>query len=293
MISNHLNKLRGLHAALDNLQSFVYIKDTESKYIYANKYTLDLFNCTAENLHLIRDQQLFAPEVVEKLREIDLKVLSGQETREEITINQDSDDKKVYLEVKTPLYSETLPNLIIGILGISTDITYQKILEEKALTLAKTDALTNLINRLELDSVLNLQIEQAKRFAHPLSIIMFDIDHYKKVNDNFGHIVGDQCLVEMATILKNNARVIDTVGRWGGEEFLIICNETDLNGALNLAEKLRQAVENNQFKTVNQITGSFGVASFKAEDTLDMLINRADQALYNAKQRGRNRVASL
>jgi len=293
MILNHLNILRGLHTALDNVQSFVYIKDTNSKYVYANKHTLELFGCTAEELRLASDADFFKPEIVKIFREIDLTVLSGEATQEEIVIEDEILGRTVYLEAKTPIYSETEPNLIIGILGISTDITDQKKLEQKALTLAKTDALTNLVNRLELDSILNIQIEKSKRFKHPLSLIMFDIDHYKKVNDNYGHIVGDQCLVEMANILKNNSRVVDTVGRWGGEEFLIICSETDLNGAKKLAEKLRSVIDNNAFKHVNHITGSFGVTSFQVEDTPDTLINRADQALYSAKELGRNRVESL
>jgi diguanylate cyclase (GGDEF)-like protein len=217
-------------------------------------------------------------------------VLSGESTEEEIIVDDGESEKKVCLEVKTPIYSNNDNDLIVGILGISTDITYQKSLEEKALKLAITDVLTGLANRLELDSVLGGEVERFKRSQHPLSIIMLDIDHFKKVNDNYGHLVGDKCLAKVAEILKNNARMIDTVGRWGGEEFLIICFETDLNGSRKLAKKLLTLIEESVFPEVKHITGSFCVTSFIADDTLEIFINRADQALYNAKEFGRNRV---
>lgn len=292
-MEDHIDILGGLRAALDNLQSYVYIKDSESRYVYANKHTLDLFGCTAEDLHLAGDSNFFPPDVVQLLRKVDLRVLSGESTEEEIIVDDGKSEKKVYLEIKTPIYSDNDPDLIIGVLGISTDITYQKLLEEKALKLAITDVLTGLANRLELDSILAGEVERFKRFQRPLSIIMFDIDHFKKVNDNYGHLIGDKCLAKVAEILKNNARMVDTVGRWGGEEFLIICPETDLNGARKLAEKLRLHIEESGFPGVKHITGSFGVTSFIADDTLETIISRVDQALYNAKESGRNRVEAL
>jgi diguanylate cyclase (GGDEF)-like protein/PAS domain S-box-containing protein len=290
MIEHHIDLLSGLRTALDNLPSYVYIKDSKSRYVYANKHTLDLFGCTSKELHLAEDSNFFPPDVMKKLRKVDLKVLLGGSTEEEIIVDDGESEKKVYLEVKTPIYSNNDNDLIVGILGISTDITYQKSLEEKALKLAITDVLTGLANRLELDSVLGGEVERLKRSQHPLSIIMFDIDHFKKVNDNHGHLIGDKCLVKVAKILKNHTRMIDTVGRWGGEEFLIICPETDLNGSRKLAEKLRTLIKESVFPEVKHITGSFGVTSFIADDTLEVFINRADQALYNAKKFGKNRV---
>ena len=292
MSEAHIDIQKGLRAALDNLQSYVYIKDRESRYIYANKLTLELFGCSADDLYLTSDEQYFPADVAAKLKEVDQRVLGGESTEEEIIVDDES-GKRVYLEAKTPLYSDSEADKIIGILGISTDITYQKSLEEQALKLAKTDVLTGLSNRLEIDSVLSGEIERLKRFPRAFSIIMLDIDHFKRVNDHYGHIAGDHCLQQIASILKLNSRSIDTVGRWGGEEFLIICPETDLKGTEKLAEKLRTKIAEHDFSQVGKITCSFGVTSFFAGDTLESIVDRADQALYQAKDAGRNKVMTL
>jgi diguanylate cyclase (GGDEF)-like protein/PAS domain S-box-containing protein len=293
MIEDHVNYLSGLRTALDHVQSFVYIKNSKSEYVYANIHTLNLFGCTAEDLYLADDSNFFPSDIVQILKAVDLRVLSGESTQEEIVVNDRKLGNRIYLGVKTPVYSDNDPANIIGILGISTDITFQKSLEEKAIKLAKTDALTGLANRLELDSVLSEEIERVKRFQSSLSIIMLDLDHFKKVNDNYGHLLGDKCLIKTAEILKTSSRSVDTVGRWGGEEFLIVCPETDLDGALKLAEKIRHFLEGNIFPEVKQITGSLGVTAFIAGDTLETLISRADKALYKAKEFGRNRVEAF
>jgi len=106
-----------------------------------------------------------------------------------------------------------------------------------------TDGLTGLCNRLKLDSVFVFELWRADRYKKPLSIIMIDLDHFKNVNDTYGHLVGDQVIRQLATILKDNTRSVDTVGRWGGEEFLIICPENELNGAEQLADKIREIIE--------------------------------------------------
>lgn len=289
-----VNNLSGLlRTALDSVQSYVYIKDENSRYLYANRHTLELFGCTAEGLKLAGDANFFPPDVVQTLRKVDLKVLSGESTREEIVVDDGKSDKKVFLEVKTPIYADDNPDIVIGILGISTDITYQKSLENKALNLSKTDPLTGLANRLELDSVLSEEIKRFARYQRPLSIIMFDIDYFKNVNDNYGHLIGDKCLVKLAEVFRKDSRMVDTVGRWGGEEFLVICPDTDLSGATILAEKFRRLIEESFFMEVKDITGSFGVTSFSVDDTCEGLISRADKALYKAKQLGRNRVEAL
>ncbi|HIE59298.1 MAG TPA: GGDEF domain-containing protein [Hydrogenothermaceae bacterium] len=150
--------------------------------------------------------------------------------------------------------------------------------------------LTGLFNKGKFNKVLKKEVERAKRYKRPLSLIIFDIDHFKRINDTYGHKVGDEVLKELAKIIKSVIRKADFVARWGGEEFVILAPETDLDGALNLAEKLRQTVEKHQFPTVKNVTISLGVAQYIDGETPEEFIIRADMALYKAKENGRNRV---
>lgn len=156
--------------------------------------------------------------------------------------------------------------------------------------LSVTDKLTGLFNRLKLDVVLNAEIERASRFSQSLSIILIDVDYFKQVNDRYGHPVGDQVLQEFADILARTTRKVDTVGRWGGEEFLVICPNTDIAGASQLSRHLRVAVEAHTFPVVGSVTASFGVSGFESNDHANDIVARADEALYAAKQNGRNCV---
>lgn len=156
--------------------------------------------------------------------------------------------------------------------------------------LSTTDKLTGLNNRYRLDEALWKAIESSKRYHRPLAVVMIDLDHFKRVNDTYGHHRGDEVLQKSAGIFRQNCRVTDTIGRWGGEEFLIVCPETDLNSGAALAEKLRKALgAETMFDTYSQ-TASFGVSSYAPGDTSEALVARADKALYEAKSSGRNCV---
>jgi len=166
-------------------------------------------------------------------------------------------------------------------------------IEEKNIILeqlAVTDKLTGLYNRRKLDEVLVSECRRAKRFSHTFGIIMVDIDYFKKVNDEFGHQMGDTVLQEFSRIIKSNSRETDIVGRWGGEEFVIISAEINLAGILSLANKLQNAVASYPFMLGEQKTASFGVAVYRKNEEANELIKRADNALYRAKEKGRNRV---
>jgi diguanylate cyclase (GGDEF)-like protein len=156
--------------------------------------------------------------------------------------------------------------------------------------LSITDSLTQSANRMRLDQILDQNLQLALRYGTPFSIILIDIDHFKQVNDTHGHIVGDEVLVKMAKVLAANTRSIDLVGRWGGEEFLVVAPSTGLDQAAQLAEKLRDAIDNADFPVVGHKTCSFGVAGYTPGSDLIKLIGRADTALYAAKHAGRNRV---
>lgn len=156
--------------------------------------------------------------------------------------------------------------------------------------LSTSDPLTGISNRLRLDHVLEEELARSSRSGANFSVILLDLDHFKSVNDLHGHQTGDRVLVALAGKLQEGIRELDVVGRWGGEEFLVICRGTDLPGAVTLAEKLRGIIASHVFPVVGAKTGSFGVASHHAAETIDALIARADSALYQAKLKGRNLV---
>jgi len=175
---------------------------------------------------------------------------------------------------------------IIGYAAIRQDITDKKRIEE----LSITDSLTQLYNRLKLDQVLSYEVDQANRYENDLSVILFDIDYFKSINDKFGHPVGDAVLVAIADITRKAVRNTDTAGRWGGEEFMIICPDTDLQGVSNLAEKIRHEIASFGFPVAGDRTSSFGVAAYKKDEGESGLLKRVDAALHSAKENGRNRV---
>jgi len=156
--------------------------------------------------------------------------------------------------------------------------------------LATTDELTGLANRHSLESLIVSEMERSTRYREALSLIIFDIDHFKRVNDTHGHQTGDVVLKRLATITGQLIREPDTLFRWGGEEFLILAPHTDLPGAVVLSEKLRLAIAADPFEGAVPVTASFGAAEWRAGDSRELWFKQADQALYRAKNSGRDRV---
>jgi len=163
----------------------------------------------------------------------------------------------------------------------------------KLKSLSNTDSLTKIYNRLKLEEVLNEQQRIANRYKTKFGLIIIDIDYFKDVNDTYGHITGDQVLIEFANLLEEKTRDTDIVGRWGGEEFFIISPNTAIKGLIQLAETLRISIEKHDFSIVKNKTASFGVTQYQLEESIDSMITRADDALYSAKKSGRNRVISI
>ena len=174
--------------------------------------------------------------------------------------------------------------------GIVRNATERVQTEERLKQLATTDALTGICNRRHFDEVLASEINRAARFSSPLSLILFDIDHFKRVNDTFGHQAGDRVLTQLAVTVGNSIRTVDLFARWGGEEFVVMLPGSDLDAGRLLAEKLRMALEKQPFSDVGQVTCSFGVAEYAPGDNADALIKKVDRCLYHAKASGRNRV---
>ncbi|WP_373481980.1 diguanylate cyclase [Acetobacterium sp.] len=176
------------------------------------------------------------------------------------------------------------------ILSVIRDITKIKRLEEEIIQLSIRDKLTQVYNRPKLDEFLQYELERSERTKAPFAIILMDVDSLTSINDAYGNPVGDDLLVAIAEILKENVRGTDLVGRWSGEEFLIILPDTDEKGAFTLAEKMRTIVEKTSFKTVEKLTASFGVSAYRKDLLPATLISRAHTARNRAKEKGRNRV---
>ena len=135
-----------------------------------------------------------------------------------------------------------------------------------------------------------LKIEEFNRYQVDFSIIMIDIDNFKCVNDEYGHDVGDKVLVHIAKILKDNVRISDIVARWGGEEFIIVCEHTNTAKSYIIAENIRKIIEKEYFEEVEKQTISLGLTQFTKEDSINSIFKRVDNALYKAKSEGKNKT---
>ncbi len=156
--------------------------------------------------------------------------------------------------------------------------------------LATTDRLTGAWNRAHLEETLVGEMGRAERYQQPLSLLIFDIDHFKAINDTHGHLVGDEVLIELIRRIRAHLRAVDVLARWGGEEFVLLLPHCGAAEALQVAEKLRALVAESPFPVAGWVTASFGLAQWQPKESLDTWLKRADDALYAAKAAGRNRV---
>ncbi|HJV34311.1 diguanylate cyclase [Geomonas sp.] len=183
---------------------------------------------------------------------------------------------------------------IVSIFITVQDVTEYVMYEYKLVEMSRLDPMTKLLNRSHLELVLQEEMDRARRYGKTLSVLMIDIDFFKRVNDTYGHILGDQVIMRIASILKETVRRIDVVGRYGGEEFCCVLPETSAENARMLAERLREVVAQSELEVGGErlkVTISLGVAEQATEgQTLDQLIQAADDALYASKRNGRNMV---
>ena len=280
---------------LDAQDNMVFLTDLD-KAIEANKKFLEFFNVNSLEDFLKKHESvlsLFKKESglfckksvnkdsnwileIQKLNEIDRVVKM---------LNQDNEERIFTVNVDN--YEDMGEHFVISF----TDITK---LKEKSNLLeyqASHDQLTGLFNRQKFNDIFAKEVKRDKRYDNPLSLIIFDIDDFKSFNDDFGHVVGDEVLKVISKISANSVREHDTVVRWGGEEFLILLPQTEIDGAMKVAEKIRKAIEDYKSNEIPRgITASFGVSVLTNEDDETSILKRVDKALYTAKRKGKNQV---
>lgn len=270
---------------VETVDRFVITSSTDlsGKIVYASKAFEEISGYTSaeligKNHRILRDPKM-AKELFEDLWKT---ITSGRDWHGEIR-NIAKDGSYYWVDVHiSPNFDER--GDISGYTAIRQNITDKKRVEEISLT----DQLTGLYNRRHLDAVLESNSQIAERYNIPFSVAIIDIDHFKQVNDVYGHQVGDYVLQTLSGILKRVCRSVDILGRWGGEEFLILLPNTEEDDAEIAAEKIRKAIEMFPLENVGVKTASIGVSEY--HDNLHETIKRADEALYQAKAQGRNRV---
>lgn len=176
---------------------------------------------------------------------------------------------------------------------LQMEMAERKVAIEELEKQAITDPLTSLFNRRKFNEILAYEVERNQRYKSGLSLIMCDIDHFKIINDKFGHDVGDEALKTFSDKISKNIREVDIFARWGGEEFMILMPNVTINNARSVAEKLRKTIESTRIKKAGNMTVSFGVTHFNDGDTPESFVKRVDEALYKAKESGRNTVVTL
>ena len=227
--------------------------------------------------------------------EFELEIKSGVFTRHSCSYALKVEDQQlgVLKLMRNQRFSESDMQLLESLLCCLIYPLLNATKYQQALKLAYTDPLTQINNRTSFNDTVKREMSFAMRNDKSLALIFLDIDHFKSINDNFGHEYGDVTLTAMAKWIKQSLRGSDIVFRLGGEEFVILLSNTDLSGAKLLAERIRGSIERRTLAfgmEVVRVTASLGVSVLRAEDSVDSFVKRADNAMYNAKRNGRNQV---
>ena len=282
-----------LSTVLDHIDAHVFVKDRQGRFLYVNRSSAELFGVPADEIVNYRDADFFSADILEPIHELDRLVFDTQQTqsREERLLDR-TGAPRYFWSVKVPLVED---GHVTALIGLSTDITELHTLRTQLEFEASTDALTGVANRRHFYDVAEKSFASAQRDHTPLTLLVLDFDHFKRINDTFGHQAGDHVLLGVAQRLASGIRPGDFIGRVGGEEFAILLPDTDLVIARYVANHLRTALADMSFGLPGDddvsISVSMGGTAVRAMDpNFDACYARADAALYRAKAAGRNRV---
>jgi diguanylate cyclase (GGDEF)-like protein len=280
-----------LKLILDYVDSIILVSDgkqileaNSSFFDFVNYETLDEFkkeyNCICQKF--IVEENFLKPQYSDKIW---IDVALENENAKAKMLDKNGLER-IFLVKPTPLSSGSDTTYVVNM----TDITELEEEREDLFKKASKDALTNIFNRSSFNMFLEKQLNELKKVKEPFSMIFFDIDYFKKINDTYGHQLGDEVLKDISYITNHRLRNSDIFSRWGGEEFIIILPNTNIENSTKVAEELRKSIENFKFKIDKQVTCSFGVIEIKRVKDADEILKDVDKALYRAKENGRNRV---
>lgn len=291
-----------LNTLLDSLEAYVFIKNTNLNYLYVNKKISEYFKKTKQEIIGKNDFAFFEKETAEEMQKNDKKTLSYKRkvTQEELGCDLTNKDVKVFLTTKMPLFDEN--EKVYALCGIATDITERKKTEELIKKLAFYDSLTGLPNRRMLKDRFDIILDRVKRDPFYGAFMVIDLDHFKTINDKYGHQAGDDLLIEVARRLKNTIRSVDTVVRYGGDEFIVLIS--DIAKEKHLAKDFVLDIANKILKNLNipyeletsnqtvtfTCSASIGVSIFNKDDNPEDIFQQADQAMYKIKNSTRNGI---
>jgi len=281
-----------VQSALDALPTPIFFKDRAGRYQGCNRAFTELMGKRADELIGMSVYDLSPPDLARVYAEADEALMaSGGQQRYETEVQPPGGERRQVLFYKAAMHDES--GQVCGLAGTILDITERKALEQRLSDLADQDALTGLMNRRAILAHLHALHADRRQARQPLCLLMCDVDHFKSINDRFGHAIGDEVLVKVGQALRGHLRDGDRVGRIGGEEFLVVLASTDLDDAHLVADRLRQVIGQIRCETLDGpqgVTVSIGLArSHDDEDWADLL-GRADEGLYAAKRTGRDRV---
>jgi len=283
-----------MNTILENVGARVYIIGTNFTYQYANREVCEALGKPPDEIIGKSVEDLLASDSARAQMVNNRTVFEKRQTVTAVEQAETvlSDEDRYFWSVKVPLFDDD--NEVYALLGVSTDITERKHLEDKLHQLAMMDGLTGLFNRRHFLELAEKEARRTGRYSQKLGFLMIDIDHFKSINDIYGHAAGDRALQEFAEVLESVVREADFVARYGGEEFVAALPETTLPGSGVLAERIRAAVEKIEVTTddgqVVKFTASIGGTHLLEGDDAEKALSRADKALYEAKSNGRNRV---
>ncbi len=272
---------------------FICSHDLQGDFSYLSPSTRQLFDCEPEQMigRNWHDIFILPAETMEIVKQTDIECGKGNRPPKIEFVFEHPSQGECYLEVyKRPVYNHF--GKVIAISAIARNISSRVNIEKNLKLLATTDELTGTLNRLEFIKRATKEIKRSERYQNPLTFMMLDIDHFKNVNDTYGHDVGDVVLKEITKGCMKELRKSDSLYRFGGEEFTVILTDTDIDSAIPMAQRLLEVVRELAIEVVDDVinvTTSIGIAQITSEDaSVDAIIKRADTALYKAKENGRD-----